>query len=242
MQLKPDVILDVFLLSLAGIPTTLYMVFAAFLLGSVFGFLMALAISNKVPVISPLFRIFISFMRGTPIIVQIFLVYHSLPSLLNVILTSMNSPLNIFDVNPITYAIVVFALSESAILAEAFRAALNGVEKGQLEAAQCAGLTRTQGYLHIVLPQAIAAAIPVLGNAVTDLIKTTSLAFSMGILDVTGIAKIEAAASLNYIDSYIAVFFVYLILVLVFENVFKLIEYRLNAHKKPRHSTRLSAR
>ncbi|MDR0514329.1 MAG: hypothetical protein LBG81_04095, partial [Coriobacteriaceae bacterium] len=75
-------------------------------------------------------------------------------------------------------------------------------------------------------------AIPVIGNAATDLVKTTSLAFTMAVTDVMGLAKIEAASSLDYLDSYLAVFFIYLIVVLALENVFKLVDHRLGASRR----------
>ncbi len=233
MKVSFSAILASFTSALAGVPVTLKIVAVSFLVAFVLGFLMAVVNKNRVPVLSQISKVFISFMRGTPIIVQIFLIYNSLPSLLNAVFVTFGVPIDIFDVDPIFYAIAVFALSETAILAEIFRAALNGVDNGQLEAAECVGLTIPQGYLHIILPQALASAVPVLGNAVTDLIKTTSLAFSMSILDVTGIAKIQGAASLDYIDAYLAVALIYLILVLIFENAFKLLERRLNAHTQP---------
>lgn len=226
MHLDPSYILEVFLLAIQGIPTTLTMVVASFAFGAVFGFFIAIVVHNEVPVLSQIFKVFISFMRGTPIIVQIFLVYNSLPSLINYVATAFGIPIDIFALNHIIYAIIVFSLSESAILAEVFRAALNGIDKGQIEAGLCVGLTSRQAYMRIILPQALADALPVLGNSITDLIKTTSLAFTMAVLDVTGIAKIKAAQSMNYIDAYIAIFFVYLILVLVFEQLFKLLERR----------------
>ncbi len=232
MTLDPAKIIEVFFIALQGLPVTLFMVVVSILIALPFGFIMAVINVRNVPIASQACRVYISFMRGVPIIVQIFLIYNSLPSLLNVVFSTLGIPFDVFAVSTVFYAIVVFSLSEIAILAEVFRAAINGIDEGQLEAAESAGLTLTQSYVRIIVPQAFGAAIPVLGNAVTDLIKTTSLAFSMAIADVMGIAKVEAAASLDYIDSYLAVFFIYLILVLIFENLFKVLDKKLNFHKR----------
>lgn len=230
-MIDPQSIFVFFCAALQGLPLTLIMVFASLAIAVPCGFIMAIINTRQVPVLSQACRVYISFARGVPIIVQIFLIYNSLPSLLNVACTALGIPFDPFDVNPLIYAITVFSLCETAILAEVFRAAINGIDPGQLEAAESVGLTMRQSYVHIVIPQAFGAAIPVLGNAVSDLIKTTSLAFTMTIADVMGIAKIEAAASLDYLDAYLSVFFVYLILVFIFENLFKLLDRRFNAHQ-----------
>lgn len=167
-------------------------------------------------------------MRGTPIIVQIFLIYNAMPLAIDAAFKAVGAPINIWDVNNLTYVITAFALSETAILAEVFRAALNGVDSWQLEAAECCGLTVGQAYARIIVPQALTSALPVLANSTTELIKTTSLAFSMAISDVTGLAKIQGAASSDYFDAYLAVFVIYLVLVLVCEQLFKLAERRAN--------------
>lgn len=233
-MIDPSSIFTFFRAALQGLPLTLVMVFASLVIAIPFGFVIAIVNTRRVPVLSQVCRVYLSFARGVPIIVQIFLVYNSLPSLLNVAFTALGIPFDPFGVNPLLYAIIVFSLCETAILAEVFRAAINGIDPGQLEAAESAGLTMRQSYVRIVVPQAFGAAIPVLGNAVSDLIKTTSLAFTMTIADVMGIAKIQAAASLDYLDAYLSVFFVYLILVLIVENLFKLLDRRFNAHRNGR--------
>lgn len=214
--------------SLGGLPLTLILVIVPMLIALPLGFCMAVFAVRRTPVASQICRVFVSFMRGTPIIVQIFLIYNSMPLAIDAVCKALGVPLNIWDVNNLTYAITAFALSEIAILAEVFRAALNGVDSGQLEAAECCGLSTFQAYRRIIVPQAVTSALPVLANSATELIKTTSLAFSMAVTDVTGLAKIQGAASSDYFDAYLAVFIVYLVLVLVTEQAFKLIERRAN--------------
>ncbi|MDR3072227.1 MAG: ABC transporter permease subunit, partial [Clostridiales Family XIII bacterium] len=106
------------------------------------------------------------------------------------------------------------------------------VDRYQLEAAESIGLTLVQAYRRIVIPQAMAAALPVFCSSVTDLIKLTSLAFLMTIQDVTGICKIEGGTSLSYIEAYMAMALVYLIIVWCVERVFKLAERRVVLFRK----------
>lgn len=221
-------IVEDFFYSLHGIYLTAILVIIPMLIAIPLGFLMAIVRIRRIPVLSQIFSVYISFMRGTPIIVQIFLIYNSLPLAIHAVLTSWGIQINIWDIPNLTYAITAFSLSEIAILEEVFRAAINGIDTGQVEAAECCGLTTFTAYTHIIIPQALTAATPVIANSVTSLIKTTSLAFSMAISDVTGLAKIKGAASSDYFDAYLAVFFVYLILVVATEQAFKLVERRHN--------------
>lgn len=221
-----------FVISLGGLHLTLILVIVPMLIALPLGFCMAVLVIRRTPVASQICRVFVSFMRGTPIIVQIFLIYNAMPLAIDGAFKAVGVPMNVWDINNLTYAITAFALSETAILAEVFRAALNGVDRGQLEAAECCGLTTFQAYVHVVVPQALVAALPVLANSTTELIKTTSLAFSMAISDVTGLAKIQGAASSDYFDAYLAVFVVYLALVLVTEQLFKLAERKTDIRRR----------
>ena len=171
-----------FLLLWKGVPTTLLITIVSLLLGSFFGFLIALTRIHKIKVLNQLSTVYVSFMRGTPIVLQILVVYSLFPSLLNAILKQSGSSFNIFELNPIWYAFVVFSLN-----------------KGQLEAGYTCGLTKAQTYRRIIIPQALTAALPNLCNASVGLIKNTSLAFMMTVKDITALAKIEASFGYNYI-------------------------------------------
>ena len=129
--------------------------------------------------------------------------------------------------NPIVYAFVVFTLNTIAVLSEVFRSALNAVDKGQYEAALCAGLTRFQSYVRIVIPQALVSAMPNICNLTVTLIKNTSLAFMMTVKDITAVAKIQAAYGFNYIESYLDIFVIYIIVCSVVQLIFRFFEKKL---------------
>lgn len=220
-----------FLLALRGLPVTLELTGIALLISMPLGLLMAIVNRSHVPVASQLIKVYISFMRGTPLIVQIFLLYNSLPTALNILFKAAHIPFNVFHINNIFYALVVFSLSETAVLEEVFRSALSTVDQGQMEAANTVGLTTFQGYTRIVIPQALVSAVPVLCNAVIDLVKATSLAFSMSVMDMTAIAKIQAAMKLSYIEAYMSIFLLYLMLILIIEQIFRMVEKRLRIYR-----------
>lgn len=223
---------DTFFLALGGVPVTLEITLGSLLFAIPTGFFMAVANLNEIPVLQPLFRTYISFMRGTPMILQIYLIYNLMPSLLNAVSQLLGLSLNIFEVNPILYAFAVFALSETAVLAEVFRSALQTVEKGQFEAAVSIGFSSMQAYRRIVVPQALSAALPVMCNTTTDLIKATSLVFTMSVLDITAIAKTEAGMKLCWIEAYLDIFLIYLLLIITVEQLFKFAECKVRIYKE----------
>ncbi|MDR2211298.1 MAG: amino acid ABC transporter permease [Spirochaetaceae bacterium] len=230
MHLDYQFMLDTFLLSLGGIPVTLEISLAVLVVAVPAGFLIAIALANRVPVITQISRVYISFIRATPPILQIFIIYTSLPSLIALIAARFDGSFDIFAVNPVIYPIIVFSLSETAVLAEVFRAALNTVEGSQLEAALSVGMTRAQGYSRIVIPQALTAAVPVFCSSVTSLVKLTSLSFTMSVMEVTGIAKVQAGVGLAWLEAYLVMAMIYFVMIFTIEKLLKILEKHLRAH------------
>lgn len=218
-------------MSLKAIPVTFQITLVTLLYAVPVGFFIAIICVNKVPVLSQIFKVYISFIRGTPFILQIFLVYNSLPGFMAYLFKKFEIGYNIFDLNNIIYAFIVFSISETAILAEVFRSALLTVDKGQLEAAQAIGLTKAQGYVRIVIPQALTASIPVFCNSTTSLIKATSLAFAMSVREITSVAKIEGGTRGAWIEAYLVIAAVYFVLIFAVECGFKLFEKRMVAYR-----------
>jgi len=217
-----------------AVPVTLEITIVSLLFGAVFGFLIALARIHKVKVLDKLCAVFVSFIRGTPVILQILVIYSVVPSFLNSVFKKAGSSINIFDLNPIIYAFIVFGLSNAAILSEVFRSALLTVDKGQLEAGYTSGLTYWQTYRRIIIPQALRVAIPNLCNATVNLIKNTSLAFAMTVKDVTAVAKIEATYGYNFIEAYLDIFVIYIVICSVVQLLFKLWEKRASVYVSAR--------
>lgn len=231
MNLEIDFMINTFLHTLTGIPNTLKMTFFSLLLASPVAFFMAVAKIKEIRWIHPFINLYLSFIRGTPMVLQILIIYSLIPSLLNRIIKSVNIDINIFGVPPIIYAYIVFTLNSIAILCECFRSALLTVPKGQLEAAKAVGLTSSQGYIRIIIPQALVVALPNICNATVNLLKGTSLAFLMTVKDITAIAKMDAAFGYNYIEAYIVIFFVYIILCSIVQLLYQGLERFLAAYK-----------
>ncbi|MCL2878746.1 MAG: amino acid ABC transporter permease [Treponema sp.] len=227
MRLDFGFLLSTLMLSLKALPVTLTITIVALLVAAPLGFFMALCIMYRVRVLKQLSALYISFMRGTPIVLQILIVYSLVPSLLNALAIRMGWRINIFDLNPIVYAFLVFALNNAALLAELFRSALLSVDKCQHEAALSAGLTPVQSYIRILIPQALVSALPNIGNLVINLIKNTSLVFLMTVKDITATAKIAASYGYNYVEAYLDIFVIYVAVCALTQYLFVWLEKRL---------------
>ncbi|WP_458412117.1 amino acid ABC transporter permease [Schinkia sp. CFF1] len=230
--LNYEFLIDTFFVALSGVPTALLITVVALLIALPLGFLLALTRINKIPVVHRFAQVYVSFVRGTPVIVQIFIIYNSVPLLLASIFKAYKIEMNVYDVNPIWYAFIVFSLNTTAILIEVFRSALGTVSKGQLEAAQSVGLSNVQAFRRIIIPQVLVVALPNICTATVNLIKATSLGYAMSLKEITLRAQVAANVGYNYIEAYIDIFVVYLIVCSLVEYAFKLYEKRLTSFRR----------
>ncbi|MEQ5828606.1 amino acid ABC transporter permease [Sulfitobacter sp. NFXS29] len=203
---------------LGYVPLTLFMAVAGMVCALILASLLAVERVAKVPVLDWFVIIFISFFRGTPLLVQLFLFYFGLPQVLSFL----------SDINGVTAAIMGLTLHFSAYMAESIRAAIMGVDRSQWEAAQSIGMTQGQMMWRIILPQAARIAAPTLVNYFIDMIKGTSLAFTLGVTEMMGAAQKEAAGSFLYFEAYLVVAMIYWVIVEALSQMQKRLETYLN--------------
>lgn len=224
-------LIDTFFVALSGVPVALLVTVVSLFIAVPFGFLLALARIYEVPVINQFAKMYISFVRGTPVIIQIFVLYATIPLILSGIFEKYQIDYPIYEINPLWYAFIIFSFNTAAILIEIFRSALQTVAKGQLEAAQSVGLTTAQAYRRIIIPQALVSAMPNLCTATINLIKATSLGYAISLQEITLKAKVEANLGYNYLEAYLDIFAVYLLICMTVEYLFKWSEKRLSRYK-----------
>lgn len=215
---------ETFIKALAGIPVTLGIMIVSILISFFPALFLALGRIHKVKGVTGFSVVYLAFIRSTPPILLILFFYSLFPSLINQVLKA--SGFNVFDINPIYYAFVIFGLMTTGSLSEIIRSSLLTVNKGQLEAALAIGLTKSQAYLRIIFPQAIKQALPNLCNLVINLVKGTSLVFVMTVKDITAIAKVEAAYGYHYFESYFVIFVIYIVICGLIQYAFKVLERR----------------
>ena len=221
-----DYIAKTFLETLKGVPTTLIIMIVAMILSFLPALFLALGQIYKVKGVRTFSLVYLAFIRATPPILLILFFYSLFPSLLNQFLKSIGSDVDIFKLNPIYYAFIIYSLMTTGSLSEILRSAILTVDKGQLEAAQAIGLTTSQAYVRIIFPQALRSALPNLANLVINIVKGTSLVFVMTIKDITAIARVEASYGYQYFESYFVIFLQYILICGLIQWGFSILEKR----------------
>ena len=178
---------------------TFKMSLLALVLGIVVAMVIALIVDAEIPVLKRLSKIYISFFRGTPLVAQLFFIYFGLIKIIP----------SLKELSAFNAAVIVLGLNSSAYFAESLRGAISSVDKGQAEACYAFGMTYTQAMMKIILPQAIRVAIPAMTNTFADIIKGSSLAFTIGVTEIMATAQSEAAATYKYLEAFTCVVIIY---------------------------------
>ena len=212
---------------LARLPITLMIVTVAFVCGFLLALLIAAARLYKVPVLSWVAVAYASFIRGIPILVLLFIVYVGLP--LPLLLARAGLDINHWDT--LVFVLIAYTMSEAAFQSEIIRSAIIAVDPRQVEAARSVGLTSWQAFRRIVAPQAVQIALPSLGNVLVSLLKDTSLAYSLGVIDVIGIITSIRIRTNRSLEAYTAAAILFLTLSFLMELLFQHLNRRMGAGK-----------
>ncbi|KPG71302.1 amino acid ABC transporter permease [Enterococcus sp. RIT-PI-f] len=216
-----DIVQRYFVSILKAFPLTVLIVAVACLIGFFLGAIVAIIRVEKVPIANQIVIVFVSFLRGTPILVQLFVVFYGLPVLLETV------GLSIEGWSKLTYVFIAYGLNCSAFFSEIIRGAILAIPKGQIEAARSIGLSQWRCYSRIVLPQAFRIAIPNFGVALVGLLQDTSLAFSLGIVEVMG--KVRSIAALTYRNTevYLIAAIIFIVASYLLKGIFQWIDQRI---------------
>jgi len=206
------------------LPVSLQITFISMLAGLVLGLVLAIIRIKKVPVLSQLITLFISFIRGTPMIIQLYLSYNGIPLLLKYINMTYGTDYSINAIPAMLFVLITFSCNEAAYNSETIRAALQSVNKGQIEAAESLGMTYFQVLKRVIIPEALVVAVPPLGNALISLLKGTSLAFVAGVVEMTAQGKIISGSTFRFFEVYLALAIIYWALTIVIEQILKYLE------------------
>ncbi|MCO3764410.1 amino acid ABC transporter permease [Pseudomonas aeruginosa] len=204
---------------LQGAMYTVLFAAVSMVLGLILGFSVAVVRVTKVPVVSQIAAVYVSAFRGTPLLVQIFVLYYGLPSVG-------------IEFTPVTAGILALTLNVAAYLSESMRGAILGIDKGQWEAGLSVGLTWGQTLWNIITPQALRLAVPSLSNSLISLIsliKDTSLISVITVTELMLATKEVIAETFQPLPLYLAAAGIYWLLSALFERVQKSLENRLTA-------------
>lgn len=227
-----ETIISALPLLLLGASLTLKITVLAVAFGTVLGLFAGLARLYGNPVIRLLAVTYIDFFRGTPLLVQIFMVYFGLPQLLMYVqdFTMAQWGFVFFKTTTIdrfVAAVVACSLNSGAYIAEIFRAGVQSIEKGQMEAARSLGMTQNQSLRYVILPQAFKRVIPPLGNEFIAMLKDTSLLSIIGIAELFRNGQLIVAVNWKPFEIYFAVAIIYLIMTFTFSRLVDYLERRL---------------
>lgn len=198
-----------------GIWVTVYVTLIGYFSACVIGLGLAVAALSRSLILRQAARLYVEVVRGIPIIVLLLYVAFVLaPAMVagwNWVAESIGlDPIRTRDFSLLWRAVIALTIAYSSFLAEVFRAGLQSVDPGQIEAAEALGLNRWQRFRHIVFPQAFRTILPPLGNDFVAMVKDSSLVSVLGVTDVTQLGKVLAAGNFRYFETYNVVALVYL--------------------------------
>jgi len=209
---------------LKTLPVTLLLTLGGAFFGIILAMIFAVVKINRTRILYPIQALFVSFLRGTPLLVQLMLTYFGIPLLLKAINQKYGTTFNINAIPASVFAIIAFAFNEAAYASETIRAAILSVDPGEIEAARSLGMTNRQVYLRVIIPNAAVVATPTLINSLIGLTKGTSLAFSAGVVEVFAKAQAIGGSDYRYFERFISVSIIYWIVNIVIEQIGRAIE------------------
>lgn len=208
-----------------GTLITLQIAIVAILVGSVLGVIIALGRISKNKVARALSWFYIWFFRGTPLLLQLFIVFYAFP------IIYLNATGMTFTVDPMICAFISFSLNAAAYLAEIIRAAIESIDGGQMEAAKALGMSYRQAMTKIIIPQTFKRLVAPLGNELIMLLKDTSLVSTIALFDLLRTVKTMASATGDWVY-YIYAAVIYLFLTTIIQVVFDKMEKKLGVYER----------
>lgn len=216
MNLNVDLMINSLPLLIAGAGITIQITAISVGLGLIIGMFVGIARISNVKLLRWLAAIYIDFLRGTPLLVQIFLIYFALPVLLGQ------------RVDPFIAAITACGINSGAYIAEIFRAGIQAIDEGQMEAGRSLGMTWVQTMRYIIVPQAFKNIVPPLGNEFIALLKDSSLVSVIGFEELTRRGQLIIARTYGSLEIWISVAIIYLVMTLTISRLVAYLEKRLD--------------
>lgn len=202
-----------------GIQLTIYTTLVGFIFALIIGLIAGLGRISQNVFIRNLATAYVEFVRGVPILVLIFTVAF-------VVVPPVASAFGI-TIDQSTRAIIALALIYGAYIAEVFRAGIESIAKGQMEAARSLGMTYTQGMWYIILPQAVRNVLPALGNDFIAMLKDSSLVSVLAVRDITQLARLDSGSTFRFRENYLVLTFLYLVMTIVLSLILQFMQRRL---------------
>lgn len=231
-----DLYTQVFTIVSKGIGITVFVTVVGFALATALGLGIALMSLSGSLALRQIARFYVEIIRGVPVLVLLFwIAFAGVPLVVtgwNAVTASLQEAdllgeLKVRDISLLWRAIIALTIGYSAFIAEVFRAGIQSVDEGQVEAAKALGLSRFQRFRLVILPQAIRTILPPLGNDFVAMVKDSSLVSVLGVADITQMGKIYASGSFRFFETYSIVAYIYLILTVGLSLALRALEQRM---------------
>ncbi|MGG1674789.1 amino acid ABC transporter permease [Neobacillus sp. NRS-1170] len=213
-----------------SLPITLILTLVPLAVGFLIGLAVALVRIYKTRFLHQTANGYVSFFRGTPIIMHIMVIYYGIPLLIDQVSSKFDLNIQTNKIPIILFVLIALSLAAGAYLSEIIRSGIISVSTGQLEAAYSVGMTRFQAMFRIVLPQALAQSIPNFTNLFVGFLHTSSIAFLVSEKELTGAANIVASTNLKFLEAFIAAGIIYWGLTVLVEGISFLLEKRVTSY------------
>ena len=214
------------------LPVTLWIAFLSGFIALILGFLIAMIRYFNVRGLSFLCKLFVSFMRGTPAMVQLLVAYYGIPIMLRALNESFGTHISVNGIPASAFAVFALSMNSGAFMSETIRGAMMAIDAGQLEACYSVNLSTAQALRRIILPQAFTNALPALGNSFISLLKETSLVFNISVIEMMAQAKITGSRSYRFFEVYIVVALIYWLVCFLMERVLAIVEERVRRYER----------
>jgi polar amino acid transport system permease protein len=211
---KPDPYLDILKFVPDGILVTFQVTVEAILLALVIGLFTGLGRISQNRLINGIASLYVEVIRGIPLLVQLFYIYYALGRIVNL--------------PAVVSAVIAMAVCYGAYMGEIFRAGIESISKGQMEAARSLGMSHFQAMRHVILPQAFKTILPPIGNEFVALLKDSSLVSILAVSDLLRRGREFASESFSYFETYTMVALIYLIITLFLSKIISIMEDRIN--------------
>ncbi len=204
---------------LGAVPVTIGMAVLVFIFSTLIGSLFAMIEYRKIPVLRELVVVYKVIFKGVPMVVVIFLVYYSLPSILQSMASLAGYTINGYWTPNWVILVVALIFCVAAFQAEVVKGALNSFDTGQSDAASSLGYTGFQMFRRVMFPQVVVAAIPDLANSIMVIMKALSLGFAIEVVDIFAQSQLTAALNFYYLEAFVLAVIIYMVIAYIVTQI-----------------------
>lgn len=229
MSINWNIVIETMGIITTAIPRTLLYAVTILFFGILLGAILAWIEDKKIPIIQQIINVIRSYIRGVPLIVHLFIMRYALPDIAAPFLAVFGLSREPGQFPAVVIVLTTYIALEGVIEAQNIRSALYSIDSSQIDAGRSIGMSNSQLTKRVIVPQALAYAIPLFLNAFLKIIKSLSLAFTVGVVDILAQAQVAAALSFSYLEAYIGAALIYWILCgflsVIFGRISKKLQY-----------------